>query len=526
VPSSRTAELVARTSLAYGLLALGLVLLALLAWRANAQHTTAQAALSRGDAVSAAVAHMASGSHAHALALACLQPTTVAVVPSGPIQDGAKPGTQSEAAWLTAANALAELITAEPINAELVNAFNNARRDASRWDEAAAPVARQACASDSKATLADAQGKLRALAPQRLRLEASLKHLRDLAIEDQAAAASAVQAAVRSQRIWQAALVFGSLLIALVSWLIARGTLLERADLRRKLFDEAHERDMAKDELVISQRRMRVLLDHVKDAVLAFDAQDRIQWINPAGETLFGTPRQQLMGRPITLLMPELEAELRAAAKPERAAVTDEHGLPWISQHLTLQGLRAARPPTAGAAPGPTQKVTLDVSLVQTRVDGQSVGVCVARDLSDLRRMQRDHASVTNTLQHAAMPTLRELVAGLAQQATQARAVAGAPMPSVASAEAVAAAVVAAPALALAAGDDSSEIGSGLGHGGEAAVVDETPSALLQANAALSETLAAQHLAAAASAEALNAELKRAQGLEQLLVDLLAPCKR
>jgi two-component system, NtrC family, sensor histidine kinase KinB len=523
VPSSRTAELVARTSLAYGLLALGMVLLALLAWRANAQHTAAQGALSRGDAVLAAAAHLESGSQAHALALACLQPATTAPgVPLGPIQDGAKQANQGEAAWLTAANALAELVTAEPINAELVNAFNNARRDASRWDEAAAPVARQACASDSKATLADTQGKLRALAPQRLRLEASLKHLRDLAVEDQAAAASALQVAVRGQRTWQAALVFGSLLTALVSWLIARGTLLERADLRRKLFDEAQERDKAKDELVISQRRMRVLLDHVKDAVVAFDAQDRIQWVNPAGETLFGTSRQQLMGRPITLLMPELEAELRAAAKPERAAVTDEHGLPWISQHLTLQGLRAARPATAGAAPGPTQKVTLDVSLVQTRVDGQSVGVCVARDLSDLRRMQRDHASVTSALQHTAVPTLRELVAGLAHQAAQVRSLADAPVPSVASAEAA----VAAPALALAAGDDGSETGSGLGHVGDAASLDASALALSQTNAALGEALAAQHQASAASAEALSTELKRAQGLEQLLADLLVPRKR
>jgi PAS domain-containing protein len=517
VPSSRTAELVARTSLAYGLLALGLVLLALLAWRANAQHAAAQTALSLSDEVLAAAAHLEAGTQAPALALACLQPSATA--PTGPIQNGTGKANQVEPAWQTAANALATLVTTEPINAELVNAFNNTRRDASRWDEAAAPVARQACATDSKATLADAQAKLRALAPQRARLEASLKHLRNLAIEGHAAAASNVQATSRSQRLWQAALVFGSLLTALVSWLLARGVLMERADLRRKLFDEAHERDMAKDELVISQRRMRVLLDHVKDAVLAFDAQGRIQWINPAGETLFGTPRQQLMGRPITLLMPELEAELRASAKPERAAVTDEHGLPWIAQHITLQGMRASRPAAAGAAPGPTQKVTLDVSLVQTRVDGQSVGVCVARDLSDLRRMQRDHASVASALQHAAVPQLRELVAGISRQVTLSRAVAQAPVPQVTPAE-LAATV---PTLALAAGDDGHETSS---DSVSATHDDERSSALMGANKALRESLAAQRQAASVSADALDAEHKRAQGLEQLLAELLAPRKR
>ncbi len=517
MPSSRTAELVARTSLAYGLLALGLVFVALLAWRANAQHAAAQSALSHSDEVLAAAAHWEAGTQAPALALACLQPGTI--TPLGPIQNGSGKASQVEPAWLAAANALAALVTTEPINAELVNAFNNTRRDASRWDEAAAPVARQACASDSKATLADAQARLRALAPQRTRLETSLKHLRNLAIEDQAEAVSAVQATARSQRLWQAALVFGSLLTALVSWLLARGVLMERADLRRKLFDEAHERDMAKDELVISQRRMRVLLDHVKDAVLAFDAQGRIQWVNPAGETLFGTPRQQLMGCPITLLMPELEAELRASAKPERAAVTDEHGLPWIAQHLTLQGLRASRPSTAGAAPGPTQKVTLDVSLVQTRVDGQSVGVCVARDLSDLRRMQRDHASVTSALQQAAVPQLRELVAGLSQQVTLSRAVAQAPVPQVVPAVML----TTAPELALAAGDADSDAGS---DGASATHDGERSAAVMVANTALRESLAAHRQAASASADALDAEHKRAQGLEQLLAELLAPRKR
>jgi PAS domain-containing protein len=277
------------------------------------------------------------------------------------------------------------------------------QREWEAMDQTMEATLRQACTQPQRLALSDLQARWRQAQPSRIRLEGLSSGLRTSVSTHRNLAVQSASAATAAAQRWLLACTLLSLGMGLASILAARAFFVRTTDLKRQLSDAANERVSASESLMVSQRRMRVLVDHVKDAVVAFDGEGQIQWMNPASEQMFGVPRQRVMGFPVTLLMPELEGELVAAAAPDRVTMVDEHGLPWVSRSLTLQGQRPGKPSDAltGAT---TERFTLDVSYMQTRVDGHVVGVCVARDLSDLRRMQRELDSMRSQLRHKLLP--------------------------------------------------------------------------------------------------------------------------
>src|SRR5512141_90353 len=52
-------------------------------------------------------------------------------------------------------------------------------------------------------------------------------------------------------------------------------------------------------------KHVRSLLDHAPDAIVVVGADSRIQLVNLQTETLFGYRRDELVGRPVELLIPE-----------------------------------------------------------------------------------------------------------------------------------------------------------------------------------------------------------------------------
>lgn len=378
----------ARITLALGVLAAAVALLAVLAWQAQQQMAEAHGQRLRSDQTLSALNELDAASQP-------LAPLALCAVTGGPALN---PRDTAPPVWPEVATRLGQLVSVEPLDPPSVEAFNTVKRDLQLWDQSYAVPLRAACAQGQKLGPAEVQSRVRVATTQRARVEENFKHLQNLTLETRRAHEQRWQAVTKASRMWLSLLSIASVLLGVTAWLVVRSSMLRWVDSQRKLFDETHERELAREQLAVSQRRMRVLVDHVKDAVIAFDAHGRIQWINPSGEAMFGAQRDALVGYPVTLLMPELDAEIKAAAAPDRAMVTDEHGLPWVAQHLTLQGLRAPK----GA--GPVEKITLDVSFVQTRADGYSVGVCVARDLSPIRRMQRAHDAVVTTLRQSVVP--------------------------------------------------------------------------------------------------------------------------
>lgn len=66
-------------------------------------------------------------------------------------------------------------------------------------------------------------------------------------------------------------------------------------------------------QLLQSRSRLAAIIDASLDAIVSTDTARRITVFNPAAQALFGCTRAQTLGRPVTLLLPEVDAALTQA---------------------------------------------------------------------------------------------------------------------------------------------------------------------------------------------------------------------
>src|SRR5262249_8734257 len=70
------------------------------------------------------------------------------------------------------------------------------------------------------------------------------------------------------------------------------------------IFWDVTERKRAEEARAESERRYRQLTEATLDAIVVADPQGRITLFNPAAERVFGYRADEVVGRPLTLLMP------------------------------------------------------------------------------------------------------------------------------------------------------------------------------------------------------------------------------
>src|SRR6266853_6536910 len=78
------------------------------------------------------------------------------------------------------------------------------------------------------------------------------------------------------------------------------------AESMRLMADEA--RALAREAHAQSSEHLQVILDHIKDVVLAVDEEGVIRTFNPTGERVFGYAEAEVVGQRVDLLMPTLAA--------------------------------------------------------------------------------------------------------------------------------------------------------------------------------------------------------------------------
>jgi PAS domain S-box-containing protein len=71
------------------------------------------------------------------------------------------------------------------------------------------------------------------------------------------------------------------------------------------IFWDVTERKRAEEALLDSERRYRQLTESTQDAIVVADQKGRITLFNPAAERMFGYQHDEILGRPLTVLMPE-----------------------------------------------------------------------------------------------------------------------------------------------------------------------------------------------------------------------------
>jgi PAS domain S-box-containing protein len=169
---------------------------------------------------------------------------------------------------------------------------------------------------------------------------------------------------------------------------------------------DIEDRRRAEEEVTSSEQRYRVIVEAASDAVISMDESGGILLANPATARIFGYDPVELIGKPLTILMPEFMRKLHEAGF-RRYLATGERHLNW--QGAEVSGLRKNG-----------QEFPVEVSFGEMTSKGQKVFTGFIRDISEkkraeeqLRQAQEDLARVTRVV------AMGELAAAIAHEVNQ-----------------------------------------------------------------------------------------------------------
>ena len=157
--------------------------------------------------------------------------------------------------------------------------------------------------------------------------------------------------------------------------LAVSGTLNSKPSLRTLIaFEDISARKQSQIELQQSEARYRLLIETANDAVISADETGTITFANPSTMRIFGHPPNHLIGKTLTVLMPEF---LRSAYAEglRRYSSTGERRLNW--QGIELVGLRKDG-----------EEFPIAVSLGELSTNGHRVFTAFIRDITEQKRAQ------------------------------------------------------------------------------------------------------------------------------------------
>jgi PAS domain S-box-containing protein len=158
----------------------------------------------------------------------------------------------------------------------------------------------------------------------------------------------------------------------------------------------------AESELSASEERFRSVVESASDAIILADGQGRILSCNQAARTLFGFPSEEMLGRPLTTLMPE---RYRSAHEEGLARLSRMGTSRVIGKILEVHGLKHDG-----------TEFPVELTLGTWGGDGQVFYSGILRDISERKRAeQRLRAQYATTRILSEAETLKEATSGILQ---------------------------------------------------------------------------------------------------------------
>ncbi|HET7215614.1 MAG TPA: PAS domain S-box protein, partial [Terriglobia bacterium] len=169
------------------------------------------------------------------------------------------------------------------------------------------------------------------------------------------------------------------------------------------------ERKRAEEERERLRQAQRVVVETANDAVVSADESGTIQFANPATMRVFGYDPKELIGKPLTVLMPESMKGLHENGF-RRYLATGQRHLNWQGTELT--GLRENG-----------QEFPVEVAFGELAINGHRVFTGFIRDISERKRAEEERERLRQTQAELArvnrMSTMGELTASLAHEIKQ-----------------------------------------------------------------------------------------------------------
>jgi PAS domain S-box-containing protein len=172
------------------------------------------------------------------------------------------------------------------------------------------------------------------------------------------------------------------------------------------LLTEVDDRKRAEDELKRSEARHRVVVETASDAVISIDERGAIVLANPATKRIFGYNPEELIGKPLTVLMPGAMRGLHEKGF-KRYLDTGARQLNWQGTEMTAQRANG-------------EEFPVEVSFGEMTVDRRKVFTGFIRDISEKKRAQEElHNIQAELARMMRVMTLGQLTASIAHEVSQ-----------------------------------------------------------------------------------------------------------
>ena len=180
-------------------------------------------------------------------------------------------------------------------------------------------------------------------------------------------------------------------------------------DLRKEIADRKH----AEEDLRSSEEKHRVIVEAAHDVVVSMDEEGAILLANPAARRIFGYDPGEIVGKPMTMLMPEMMRKLHENGF-RRYLTTGKRHLDWQGVEVTAQRKDG-------------QEFPVEVSFGEQTSDGHKVFTGFIRDISDRKQAEERLRASERTLQMtqtelarvSRLTTMGELAASIAHEVNQ-----------------------------------------------------------------------------------------------------------
>ena len=180
-------------------------------------------------------------------------------------------------------------------------------------------------------------------------------------------------------------------------------------ELRKEIADRKH----AEEDLRSSEERHRVIVEAANDAVVSMDERGAILLANAATRRIFGYDPIEIVGKPMTMLMPEMMRKLHENGFKRYLATG--------KRHLNWQGVEV----TAQRKDG--QEFPVEVSFGELTSDGHKVFTGFIRDISERKQAEDQLRASERNLQLtqaelarvSRLTTMGELAASIAHEVNQ-----------------------------------------------------------------------------------------------------------